>query len=125
MKLTLTPYNICRILLALSLLLTFLFNSPYVLFGKYLHGAYSFDSYTLFYLFSSNLQFAVYLSIFVLVLVILGVYPRIISVLHWYITFSFIVASDVTYGGDHIASNITLLLIPLSFYQNRVNHYFK
>ncbi len=125
MKLTLTPFNLIKVLLALSTLSTLLFNSNYVLFGESLQSSFNYDGFTLFYLFSDNLIYAKILSVIVLILVLLGFFPIVLSFLHWYITYSFVVASDVTFGGDNISANITLLLIPCSFFQNKINHYKK
>ncbi len=84
---------------------------------------YIYDKYTFFYFFSENLLVARVISILILLNVILGFLPFLSSILHWYISYSFVIACDVTFGGDNIASNITFLLIPFSIFQNKYNHF--
>ena len=86
MKLTLTPFNLIKVLLALSTLSTLLFNSNYVLFGESLQSSFNYDAFTLFYLFSDNLIYAKILSVIVLILVLLGFFPIVLSFLHWYVS---------------------------------------
>lgn len=122
----LNSYNIGRSLLATGLLLTLTFNSNYTLFGLVVenHSNILFD-YNLFSILKDNLLLAKTLSILVLITVILGFYPRVTGILQWYITYSFFMSADVVDGGDHIASNLTLLLIPLTLIDNNKNHWFE
>ncbi|MFL0140302.1 hypothetical protein V2647_12895, partial [Tenacibaculum maritimum] len=115
-----------RSLLAIGLLLTLTFNSNYTLFGLVVenHSNILFD-YNLFSILKDNLVLAKTLSILVLITVILGFYPRVTGILQWYITYSFFMSADVVDGGDHIASNLTLLLIPLTLIDNNKNHWFE
>ena len=119
-------YNLSRTFLAFGTLITLLFNSNYTLFGlDVTHLNNTLFDYNLFFLLKDNLFLAKTLSILVLSLVISGYYPRITGVLHWYVTFSFFLSSTVIDGGDHIATNLTLLLIPLTFLDTRSNHWSK
>ncbi|MBL6663105.1 MAG: hypothetical protein ISP71_03275 [Flavobacteriales bacterium] len=121
----LSSYNIGRSVLALGTVLTLLFNSNYVLFGLEITYSTNFVyDYNLFYLLRHHLIYAKIISIVILFWVILGFYPRITGVLHWYITFSFFLSCDIIDGGDHIASNLTLLLIPITLMDNRINHWY-
>ncbi len=120
----LTSYNLSRTLLAFSLLLTLVFNSNYVLFGlDILHLNNPVFDYNFFYILKNNLVLAKLIAILILLFVISGYFPRYFGFLHWYITYSFFLSSDVADGGDHIASNITLFLIPLTLLDNRKNHW--
>jgi len=115
-----------RTLLAIGLLLTITFNSNYTLFGlDIIHLDNPVFDYNLFYLLKENLWLAKTISIIILCVVISGFYPRITGILHWYITYSFFISADVADGGDHIAVNLTLLLIPITFFDKNKNHWFK
>ncbi|TXD80823.1 hypothetical protein ESY86_17440 [Subsaximicrobium wynnwilliamsii] len=121
---TLTSYNIARTFLAFGLLITLIFNSNYTLFGyDILHLNNPVFDYNFYYILREHLVLAKILSIIILLIVISGYFPRYSGILHWYITYSFFMSSDVADGGDHIASNITLLLIPLTLLDNRKNHW--
>ncbi len=127
MKIVINSYNLGRTILAMGTLLTMLTNSNYTLFGNQfiLSNTNSIYEYTLFNLFENNLIIAKIISIIVLFIVILGYYPKITGILQFYITFSFFVACDIIDGGDHIASNLTLLLVPITLLDNSKNHWFK
>ncbi|WP_258101255.1 sporulation-delaying protein SdpB family protein [Marinoscillum pacificum] len=68
---------------------------------------------------------AKWLAVVLLIVVILGYLPRIMGVVHWWISFSFINSATVIDGGDQITSIITLLLIPVSLVDFRKNHWNK
>ncbi len=127
MKIIINSYNLGRTILAIGTLLTMLTNSNYTLFGNQFISSNnnSIYEYTLFNLLENNLIIAKIISIVILLIVILGYYPRITGILQFYITFSFFVACDVIDGGDHIASNLTLLLIPITLLDNSKNHWFE
>lgn len=119
-------YNLSRAFLAFGLLLTLTFNSNYTLFGlDIIHLESPVFDYNLFYLLKENLLLAKLISVLILCLVISGIYPRLTGILHWYITYSFFLSADVADGGDHIAVNLTLLLIPITLLDKRKNHWFK
>jgi len=116
-----------RSLLATGLLLTLVFNSNELLFY------YGFDfqtrylgevNWTFFRLFSDeNLILAKLSALMILILVISGYYPQITGILHWYITYSFLKDCPIVDGGDQIASQITLLLIPITLLDTRRNQW--
>lgn len=62
-------------------------------------------------------------AILVLLLVISGYYPKISSVFHWWVAWSFMSFSSAIDGGDQIANNLSLLFIPICFLDNRKNHW--
>jgi antimicrobial peptide system SdpB family protein len=134
--------GLARSILALGLFLTLLFNSNDVLF--YLNsGAIEFqiNQYNFFsiYLLIQNTQIAKLISIVVLFFVIIGIYPRITCLLHFWVTYSFSSCVHIPDGGDQIATIISFLLIPVfllnpnrwhwqinktkSFYSNTVAFY--
>lgn len=123
MKIYITPYNICRVLLALNTLLALFLNDNYTLFGKIIRTGVFYEEYGLFFLLSKYLTLAKIISLIVLSAVILGIYPRFTSIPHFYISYSFMMATDVNFGADRIASNILFLLIPICLLDNRRNHY--
>lgn len=124
MNILLNSYNICRTSIALGTLFTILFNSNYILFGNIQSTVdYEYYKYTLFFLFKDHLIFAKYLSIIILLVTAIGFYPRITGILHFYVTYSLLVSCDVIDGGDHLASNLTLLLAPITIFDNNKNHW--
>lgn len=112
-----------RALLALSLLLTLLLNPTEILFpNNFVQYNDSFESINLFKIFS--LQYGITISIVILLLVIIGFFPQITSILHFWVINSFINYSVVIDGGDMINNNITLLLIPICLFDRRINHWY-
>ncbi|MCC2590089.1 hypothetical protein [Chryseobacterium sp. MFBS3-17] len=65
------------------------------------------------------------MAIIGLIFVISGIYPKFTGIIHAYITYSFLSYCDVIDGGDHLASNLTLLLIPITLLDNSKNHWLK
>ena len=124
----LNSYNISRTLLALSTALTLIFNSNYTLFGNEILAeailkASSIYKYNLFYLLRENLFLAKLISLLILISVISGFFPRLTGILHAYVTYSFFTCTDVLDGGDHIASNLVILLVPLTLLDSSKNHW--
>ncbi|ODA91216.1 hypothetical protein ATY41_00485 [Leifsonia xyli subsp. xyli] len=60
------------------------------------------------------------MSIIVLVFVMSGILPAVTAIPHWYLTWSFMLTSTAVDGGDHLAANLTLLLIPLTVMDRRM-----
>jgi len=63
------------------------------------------------------------LAIIILLTVISGYFIKITSILHWWVTWSFMLFSSAIDGGDQIASNLSLLLIPICILDSRNNHW--
>lgn len=61
--------------------------------------------------------------ILLLIPIIIGYYPRIFGLIHWYICYSIYTYITVVDGGDYIATTLTFLLIPLTVLDNRTNHW--
>ena len=66
---------------------------------------------------------AVIVAIGVLLIVASGLLPRWTSIPHWYLTWSLAAGSPVPDGGDHLASNLVLILIPLCLADSRITHW--
>jgi antimicrobial peptide system SdpB family protein len=118
--------GLSRTLLAFSLLITLLSNNKITLFytGIQNENYPKFDGLD-FNLFSwfNNLETGVIVSIIVLLLVIIGVFPRYTCIAHWFVTYSFNITCSSVDGGDQVASIITLLLIPICLFDNRKWHW--
>ncbi len=127
-------YGNARSILALALFITLIFNNPIDLFYPYQNyfNPYGFDAnnpffkYTLFILFTSkHVYLSYYLSLFILLLVIIGWRPRITCILHWYVIYSFVTSCVMIDGGDQIHAIIALFLIPVGLFDNRKYHWNK
>jgi antimicrobial peptide system SdpB family protein len=121
--------GIARSSLALGLLLTLLFNSNETLFSfgienEILPRFNKTDLINIYYI-AKNYTIAKYISIIVLVLVIMGIYPKYTCILHWWVTFSFFNTSFAIDGGDQINNILTLLLIPICLIDKRKSHWHK
>ncbi len=119
------PIYLARTFLAFSTLLSLLFNDPYLLLQRRnlifpLETKVFLAKISIFHQLSHHLLFAKWMSIFILLLVIIGIFPRITSVFHWWIAYSFRVSSIVSEGGDEINSTLTLLLIPILLFDDSI-----
>lgn len=133
------PYSnvigLARSILALGTLLTLLFNPIENLLIKKTNGEFvlqallndDFITVINFFLIfgADNLIIGKWLAILILLAVISGYYQKITSILHWWICLSFFHASTIIDGGDQIAANLSLLLIPICLFDNRKNHWNK
>jgi len=70
-----------------------------------------------------NLTFSRYFVYAVLIITILGFFPRYVCILHWWVTISFLLATPMIEGGDQIASIYTFLIIPPLLFQKNKNHW--
>lgn len=121
-------YGLARSVLAVGTLINLLCNSPAVLFDRDTFGNQSlsmtFQKLNLFFVLGyDNLPYAYALAIGVLVLVVLGVYPRVTGVLHWLVSFGFFSAATIIEGGDQLTAILTLLLVPVTLLDPRANHW--
>ncbi len=124
-------YGIGRTFIAFSLLTVFLFNDMDYLFNKkaievisnsdFIHNRLNFFGI----LGSDNLLLGKIISIIILLVVISGYIPQITGVLHFWITYSFNNSSILLDGGEQIATIYTFLIIPLTLFDNRKNHWQK
>ena len=119
-----------RSLLAVGLILTLIFNNINVLIpADYVaaldHGSMRFHSNFFFILGPSHLNMTRLLAVSVLMLVISGYYMQVTSILHCWITTSFVMIRPAYLGGDNINMLLTLLLIPVCIFDKRKNHWDK
>lgn len=122
-------YGVTRTLIASASLLTLLFNDTEVLFkeiaglqGRVFCGSYS--SLGLYCLVpETHLEVARWASIIVLILAASGWLPRFTAIPHWYVTLSYPVSASGIDGGDQIAANLTLLLLPICLTDSRTWHW--
>jgi antimicrobial peptide system SdpB family protein len=122
-------YGLSRSIVALGTLLTFLFNDMSTLFRPVL-GVTNVPicdglagNLSLFCFLSNDLVVAKGLVIGVLFLVIIGIYPRITGVLHWWVNLSFISSSPLVDGGEHVAAILSFLMVPLTLCDDRRWHW--
>ncbi len=124
-------YGLARSLLALSLLLTLGLNASSDLFvgdvGAAPIGPQCSTAVGRLGLFCVNdgasLEFARWLSVIVLLVTASGWRPRITGPAHWYIAFSFQANATTVDGGDQLAANLALLLVPITLLDRRKSHW--
>ncbi len=113
--------TLTRIFLALCTLTTLIFNTNLDLLIQ-LNNAPTGFSLNIFQIFN-NLYISRVFCYTILALVIVGVYPRIIGILHSWVAYSFLLSSKLIEGGDQVVHIVTLLLIPILIFDNRSNHW--
>ena len=96
--------GLARTSLAFGLLLTLLLNSNETLFSFGIENEIlpEFNKYDFINIYNIIKDFTIakYISIFVLILIIIGIYPRYTCIFHWWVTFSFFNTSFAIDGGD-------------------------
>ena len=117
-----------RSLLALGMLLTFIFNDIDLLIPSRYLATLNLHSIryrcNFFLMFNpSHLFLTRYLAISILILIISGYFMQITSILHFWIAASFVLLRPVYAGGDNIYMLLTLLLVPVCIFDNRKNHW--
>lgn len=110
---------VVRSILALSTLLTIILSDIEVLVPEYnieriKNAAFGIENLNIFLHFE-NIYLPYTFSIIVLVVVILGIYPILFSILHFVVIFSVYQSILVNEGGDQINLILTLLIIPFCF----------
>ena len=121
--------GLARTLLGFATLLTLLSNSQNTLFRFGIKDENNIkcsgtNNFSIFCI-VNNLDIAIIVSCFILFFVIIGIYPRLTAIFHWWITYSFATSSYAVDGGDQIASILTLILIPLCLFDKRKWHWQK
>ncbi len=118
--------GLSRSFLALGTFLTLVSNGPDVLFPATQLTMVSVSSlvdFSLFHALSSHIVAAQLISILILFLVIIGIYPRYTGILHWYVSFSFFTGCAVIDGGDQVNSVLSFFLVPLTLLDGRKWHW--
>ncbi|MSR07333.1 MAG: hypothetical protein EXR93_09755 [Gemmatimonadetes bacterium] len=72
---------------------------------------------------AGNLELVRWISVIVLVVVASGWRPRITGLLHWWVVFSLAASTSLVDGGDLIANNLALLLLPVTLTDRRTWHW--
>ncbi|MGI8950155.1 MAG: sporulation-delaying protein SdpB family protein [Chitinophagaceae bacterium] len=120
-------YGLSRSILAMGTLVTFLFNDVHSIFIDINFGTKKYfflEKINIFYLFGyENISIAKIVCVIILLFIISGFFPQITGLLHWWVTYSFFNSAIIVDGGDQIASVITLLLIPITLLDSRINHW--
>jgi antimicrobial peptide system SdpB family protein len=120
-------YGLARSLMALGTLATLLLTDPHSYFNDMFFkiGPPSGTIFpNFFYLFGQeNLYVAVGVASLILLWVISGYLPQITGILHAWIIYSFFTGSIIIEGGDQISQIIAILLIPITLFDKRINHW--
>lgn len=122
-------YAVGRSLIAIGTLTVFIFTDFNFLFDEQAlkiigNSNFLHNKVNLFGLLGyNNLILSKVVSIIILLSVIVGYFPQITGVLHFWVTHSFHSASSILDGGDQIATILTAMLIPISIMDRRKNHW--
>lgn len=122
-------YGYTRALFALSTFLTLVFNKNNILFPESIEINYNalnqsfLREINLFWLLQNELFLAKSIAILILVLVIIGIYPKFTVIPHWWVSSSFLLSSQAIEGGDQLIAIITLLFIPIGLTDKRKWHW--
>lgn len=120
-----------RSLIALSTLFSLLFNSREVLFFhkmkiNTLSSDNIFSKFSVFEIFGyQNVLYAQIISIIILLIVIIGIFPKITCLLHLWVQYSYVCSVTLVEGGDHLGQILCILLIPICLLDPRNNHWQK
>jgi antimicrobial peptide system SdpB family protein len=129
MDLNYSSYALLRSVLALSTMLTLIFNSQNILFPKFfeknemLYSKFIIFGFNISFFIVSNIEIFRPFFIVILLTVVLGYYPRVTGTLHFLISYIFFTTSIIVDGGDQICSNVTLLLLPITLIDSNKNHW--
>lgn len=122
-------YGLGRTLIALSTLSVLIFNDIYILFNQdslniINTSDFIFNKINLFGIFNyENLILSKTISVIILLIVVSGYFQKITGILHFWVVYSFHNSSILLDGGDQIATILTFLIIPLTLFDNRNNHW--
>jgi antimicrobial peptide system SdpB family protein len=121
-----SSYGLARSFLALGTLLTLLFNPIDILLKPVGGQAIVYCDRMgigIFCLLANHLLVAQFICLLILMLVVIGWQPRWTGILHWWVAYSFTASLTVVDGGDHIATILTFLLIPITLTDDRKWHW--
>jgi antimicrobial peptide system SdpB family protein len=122
-------YAISRTLLSLSTFVTIAFNNEQRLFNiSYVQNpnikTYTISKLSIFeILYPDNLFLARIISCLILAFVIIGFLPRVTCFLQFWLSLSVYSSSYITEGGDQINMILSILIIPICLFDNRINHW--
>jgi antimicrobial peptide system SdpB family protein len=123
-------YGLARSAVALGTLLSLIVDNADILFRPM--GRSVIDDphdwivkYNFFALWSNDLDAGRFVAAALLMLVVAGYLPRYTAILHWWISASFAMACVPAQGGDHVATVLCLLLMPVALTDSRRWHWSK
>ena len=122
-------YGLSRTFLALSAAGTLLFNNPGTLFSPVgppyrLPVCVGLARFSFFCLFPpTHLGIARFLAAFGFLFVASGWRPRWTGILHWWLSLSFALSAATPDGGDQLAADLALLLVPVTLTDSRRWHW--
>ena len=121
-------YGLGRTTIAVGTMFTLLTNDAHTLFDPFGQGlgdvfhSIPISRLSLFEL-VGDIEMARWVAVTLLSLVIVGWRPRITGMIHWWISFSFSTSCMVPDGGDHVATVMSLLILPVTFTDSRKWHW--
>lgn len=112
-----------RVFFAVSTLLNLVFNSnkTLVINSNRIYNIKDPEYYSIYNILDPF--FGKIISIIILISVIIGYFPKITSILHFWVAYSFNVSAKMIEGGDQVVMIYTMLLIPLMLLDKRKNHW--
>jgi antimicrobial peptide system SdpB family protein len=117
-------YGLARSILALGTLLTLLANDTSILFKSATIDSSHCDALEIsLYCLAGNIELGRWISVALLIPVVIGWRPMFTGVFHWWVTYSLVNSATIIDGGDHIASIVSLLLIPVTLTDTRKWHW--
>lgn len=72
---------------------------------------------------NGQLELARWIAIILLVIVVAGVSPAVTALPHWWVTWSLMTSSTAIDGGEHLAADLTLILVPFLLIDRRRWHW--
>ena len=120
-------YGLARTLLAIGTLLTLIFNNTDILFIQGVNvnppECNEATRFSLFCLFSYNLEEARWICILILLVVATGWRPAVTGFFHWWVSYSLNASALIIDGGDAATAVMTFLLLPICLTDDRKWHW--
>lgn len=124
--------GLVRSILALSLLLTLVFNSTSTLFKpvsgrKDIIDCSGDNHLTIFCILNPNnydsLIMMKFVAIILLIIIMIGYFPQVLGIIHFYIAYSVQHTMSIVDGGEQATLMMTFWLMLISLFDNRLNHW--
>lgn len=72
---------------------------------------------------NGQLELTKWIAIILLLVVAAGILPAVTAIPHWWVTWSLMTSSTAIDGGEHLAADLTLILVPLLLIDRRRWHW--
>lgn len=72
---------------------------------------------------SGQLELTKWIAVALLASVVVGIWPALTTIPHWWVTWSVMTSSTAIDGGEHLAADLTLILVPLLLLDRRRWHW--